>query len=1187
MNKKQNFLNILLIGSLLISALAFAQPQQVVNAYTTDSTVFINEIHYDNISNDTGEFIEIAGPAGTDLNGWSLVLYNGASTNLKVYDTKTLTGVISDSENGYGYIVQNYPVDGIQNGSPDGIALINASNTVVLFLCYEGTFTAADGPAIGLNCTDIGVSETSNTPVGYSLQLAGTGNSYNDFTWQSESLATSGAVNNGQTFATVTNQPIVPTCPASITAVVGAAASDTFSAVDPDGTVTTAAITSTPVDGISLTGVTAAAANGESLSGTLSIADTVAAGSYNVEITFTNADTPTAQTAACTVPVNLVTSEPIVPTCPASISTQFGTAASDSFSASDVDGVVTIAEITSTPVAGITLTAVTAATANAESLTGTLSIADTVADGSYNVEITFTNTDTPTPQTAACTVPVTVVNEPIVPTCPASISAFTGTAANSNFSASDADGTVTSAAITSTAVPGITLTGVTAASGPGASLGGTLSIADTTLAGGYSVVIQFTNTDTPTAQTATCTVPVTVVNITRIHEIQGSGASSPLIGNTVTVSGIVTADFQASTSGFSGYYLQESDSDADADPATSEGVFVYNPSNAVSVGDKVRFTATVTEYFGMTELTSVSAFSLISSGNPLPAAVTVSLPVTAVTDFEKYEGMLVTFPQDLVISEYFEFDQYGEIVLTTSRYLTPTAQYEPGSPEALAAMDNLLLNSITLDDGRSPQNADPAYHPNGAIFDLTNLFRGGDTVKNVTGIMDYRYSAFKIQPTQGADYTPANPRTAAPEDVGGTLKVASFNVLNYFTTLNSRGADTVEEFARQRAKIIAAIAAIDADVVGLMEIENNTAAIQDLVSGLNAATAAGTYAYIDTGVIGTDEIKVAMIYQPASVTLSGDYEILDSTIDPRFDTTKNRPMLTQSFQANNGEIFTVAVNHLKSKGSACTGDPDLGDGAGNCNLTRTAAAQAIVDWLETDPTNSGSSNYLIIGDLNAYDKEDPIDAIKAGSDDTAGTADDYTDLIFSHIGEYAYSYVFDGQIGYLDHALASSSLATLVSDVTIWHINSDEPDLIDYDMTFKADAQDALYAADAYRASDHDPVIIGLNLNTAPVAVDDSYTVDETRQLTVGARGVLANDTDAEGDMLFAELVTSTAHGTLSLHPGGSFTYTPNDNFSGVDTFTYKATDGTAYSNIATVTINVPIIPVTGGTTIYLPLILR
>ncbi len=258
----------------------------------------------------------------------------------------------------------------------------------------------------------------------------------------------------------------------------------------------------------------------------------------------------------------------------------------------------------------------------------------------------------------------------------------------------------------------------------------------------------------------------------------------------------------------------------------------------------------------------------------------------------------------------------------------------------------------------------------------------------------------------------------------------------------------MEEFTRQRDKIIAAISTIDADVVGLIEIENNTEAITDLVNGLNAYLGAGTYAYVDTGVIGTDEIKVAFIYKTATVSLVGDYKILDSSVDSRFIDTKNRPVLAQTFlEVATNEKVTIAVNHLKSKGSACDGDPDLGDGAGNCNLTRTAAAEALVDWLASDPTNSGDPDFLIIGDLNSYDKEDPIDAILAGSDGILDTADDYNDLLYRFIGEDAYSYVFDGQIGYLDHALANNSLNVQLTGTTVWHINADEPDLIDYDMT--------------------------------------------------------------------------------------------------------------------------------------------
>jgi len=372
-------------------------------------------------------------------------------------------------------------------------------------------------------------------------------------------------------------------------------------------------------------------------------------------------------------------------------------------------------------------------------------------------------------------------------------------------------------------------------------------------------------------------------------------------------------------------------------------------------------------------------------------------------------------------------------------------------------------------------------------------------------VIDYSYNLYRIQPTEGADYTPVNSRSETPEIVESDLKVASFNVLNYFITLDNdpsesndqsydlcgpaggldcRGADTADELTRQRDKILAALIEIDADVYGLMEIENDRLtgegdAVADLVAGLNDELGLGTYAYIDTGSVGTDAIKQAILYKPASVTPVGLYKILDSTVDSRFIDTKNRPVIAQVFANNlNGTTFVVAVNHLKSKGSDCNdlGDYDLGDGAGNCNLTRKAAAEALVDWLESPTYFPGVFYSVIIGDLNAYDKEDPIDMIKLGADDAEGTADDYRDLLYEMRGENAYSYVFDGQMGYLDYALVNAPLFDHVVDVNTWHINADEPSLIDYDMTYKLDPQDALYAPDAYRSSDHDPVIITLSL---------------------------------------------------------------------------------------------------------------
>ena len=177
---------------------AYSSDRSCIFAAPMAIPIFINEIHYDNTGTDTGEAIEIAGPAGTNFSGWNLVLYNGA--NGQVYDTDPVAGTIPDQCSGYGTITLSYPTDGLQNGAPDGIALVDNTNTVIQFLSYEGTFTATNGPANGLTSTDIGVSETATTPVGYSLQLAGTGVNYEDFHWTGASANTFGACNTGQVF---------------------------------------------------------------------------------------------------------------------------------------------------------------------------------------------------------------------------------------------------------------------------------------------------------------------------------------------------------------------------------------------------------------------------------------------------------------------------------------------------------------------------------------------------------------------------------------------------------------------------------------------------------------------------------------------------------------------------------------------------------------------------------------------------------------------------------------------------------------------------------------------------------------------------------------------------------------------------------------------------------------------------
>jgi predicted extracellular nuclease len=591
-----------------------------------------------------------------------------------------------------------------------------------------------------------------------------------------------------------------------------------------------------------------------------------------------------------------------------------------------------------------------------------------------------------------------------------------------------------------------------------------------------------------------CVVPPPDPVALFIHEIQGPGAASPVDGTAVIVEGVVVGDFQG-TGALRGFHLQEEDTQADTDPLTSEGIFVFDGNFGVDVamGDLVQVTGTVDEFNGLTEITSVTAVTVVSTGISVTPA-TLQLPVTALSDFEAFEGMSVHVPQTLTISEFFNYGRFGEIVLTHGRQFQPTALFEPGSPAAMELAAANALSRITLDDGRTSQNPDPAIHPNGAEFTLENRFRGGDTVTNVTGVLDFAFGLYRIHPTQGADYSVENPRPAKHDKVGGRIEVAAFNVLNYFSTIDTgvficgpledqecRGADDPEEFTRQRDKIITALARIDADVVGLMEIENHPtdAALADLVAGLNERMGAGTYDYIGSGSIGPDAIRIAIIYKPKRVTPLGADAVLDSEefLDPNgLGDAQNRPAQAQTFREKNGVVFTVVVNHFKSKGSGC-GPGDDDPVQGNCNLTRTLSAGVLTDWLATDPTGSGDPDILVIGDLNSYDKEDPIDALTAGSDATPGTGDDFTDLLAEFEGEEEYSFLFDGQLGYLDYALASQSLLDQVRGATVWHINADEPALIDYDTEFKQDAQDALYAPDQYRSSDHDAVIVGLHLD--------------------------------------------------------------------------------------------------------------
>jgi uncharacterized protein len=553
---------------------------------------------------------------------------------------------------------------------------------------------------------------------------------------------------------------------------------------------------------------------------------------------------------------------------------------------------------------------------------------------------------------------------------------------------------------------------------------------------------------------------------TPVFAIQGRGAASPLVNRNVTTRGVVTRVNN------NGYFLQ--DPTGDGDPLSSDGVFVYTGrAPRVAAGQWVRVSAQVTEHHTVTQLTAVSAQQVLGPGPDIVPAV-VRLADASADTLESVEGMLVRIDGPLTVSQNRLLGRYGQLTLVAGgRPWIPTDRHRPASAEAVAPAARQPGGRIVLDDGSSVQNPSPVPHLAGAT-----TLRAGDTVRGLVGVVDHGPSgdsaagpaAYRIHPTRPPVFRHDNPRTARPPAVGGQLRIAAFNVHNYFTSVRDgsagcfpsgtrsdcRGAANADELVRQRAKIVAALAAIDADAIGLVEIENNgLAAVRDLVDALNLAQGAGTYASVPLPEAGTggDAIKVAIIYKPARLSRAGM---------PRSDPhpTHQRPPLAQTFAAGS-ERFTLVVAHFKSKNCEGAGadNADRRDGQGCFNARRIAQGAALRAFVKELQGATRDSDVLLVGDLNAYSNEDPVVAFT-----DAGWIDQVAR--FDALG---YSFVFDGAAGRLDHALATASLGPQVSGAAVWHINADEPVLMDY-------RTDTTLPATPYRSSDHDPVVVGLSL---------------------------------------------------------------------------------------------------------------
>ncbi len=604
--------------------------------------------------------------------------------------------------------------------------------------------------------------------------------------------------------------------------------------------------------------------------------------------------------------------------------------------------------------------------------------------------------------------------------------------------------------------------------------------------------------------------------ITLVSDVQGAGDTSPLTGSPVYVPGepvTVRAVATLVVPQLGGFFVQEESGDVDDDPATSEGVFVDGPAPAGLVaGDTVEVTGGVSENFDRTQLNAdETAVCDVEAATIDPTAL--ALPATT-TEREQVEGMLVETVQDLYVTSLFTAYQHGELGVALDGPLTqPTSEFAPDDPRA-EELAEANADSLLLIDDRGEFGFDnaPWFH------DVRR--RAGDVVPaGVVGALDFSFGAFKIEPRgEFPEIVQVEARPAAPALDGGH-DIGAFNVLNYFNTFGNsdvlRGARNQGQFDLQSTKVVEAITLLDPAVLGIVEVENDyedhydgdpdtVPSMQTLVDRLNAAAGAGTYDWVvpdaddlvDEGLggggLGTDAIAVGLIYQPDRATEVGDPATFDidaqlteltemedeETGDAEENESfsngdKNRWPLAQTFRVK-GRDMTVVVNHLKSKGSSCafvdgpTFDPgdDVGsDLTGNCNLTRTYAAQQLVDWVDEHPTGVTTSNAFVVGDLNSYEEEAPIEVlVDAG----------YADLV-QELGDDAATYKFDGRYGRLDYVMASPAAMDLVRDTAVWQANSAEP----YGYLYYLDPVDA----SAYASSDHDPVVVSLQPDGPPARV--------------------------------------------------------------------------------------------------------
>lgn len=565
-----------------------------------------------------------------------------------------------------------------------------------------------------------------------------------------------------------------------------------------------------------------------------------------------------------------------------------------------------------------------------------------------------------------------------------------------------------------------------------------------------------------------------------IGDIQGRGPRSPYEGRQISVQGVVTGNF---VSGLDGFFMQDASGAEDGDPATSDALFVvWKRADRPKVrrGEKLLVSGRVIELGGEPTLTALDQVRIEVLGRAAVEATELTQPPAQAKDWEALEGMWLRLPGPLTVSGNRSLLRFGELHLAFGERLrVPTDLATPGARAAALAEDN-RRRGLLVDDARSSEHPAKLWFLDPPLSDENSL-RAGSRVYGIEGVLDARYGSWRLQLTEKLGRVDPAPRPAAPVLPQG-LRLASINLLNLFNGNGrgggfptARGASNRAELERQIDKHVAIIAALQPDIIALSELENDgddrRSALGELLTALNRALGEeGDYRGV-AGASGGSVTRVGIAFRGSRVEPIG--AAVESVEGPFAG--GNRPPLAQSFvDLESQRRLTVVANHFKSKGGCPDADPahpgnhDLGDGQGCWNASRVEAARALDLWLKSDPTAAATPHRVLLGDFNAYTREDPLRLLRSLG---------WRDALPIREGERRHhSYVFRGEAGSLDHALLSPSLAGAVSAALVWQINSDEADWFDYNLERRpAD----VYSPAPFAGSDHDPLIVVLDLSRA------------------------------------------------------------------------------------------------------------